>query len=92
MHDRGKIYVEVEYFEDLEGRTANFSVNLDPYFLISRHINMSFSMVSDTSPLVILDYPSTDHLMYLKWILLASVCLAAFILIMGSQLHKMVGL
>lgn len=53
---------------------------------------MSLAMISNTSPLVVLDYPAAEHLMYLELVLLTAVSLAIFILLVGSQLHKMIGL
>lgn len=71
---------------------AIFSIDLINFFIVSKIITVNFVMVSETSPLVIMDYPSADFLKYLEWALLAAVSLAILLLVAGSLLHKMIGL
>jgi len=49
-------------------------------------------MISETSPLVVLAYPSEQLLFILQLVLIIITLIAFFILIIGSFFHKMIGL
>ena len=49
-------------------------------------------MISSTSPLVILDYPSEDNLNLLSNLLMITTIVTLIIFVVGSQFHKMIGL
>jgi len=49
-------------------------------------------MISSTSPLVILNYPSEESLALLSHLLMGASALTFILFIVGSQFHKMIGL
>jgi hypothetical protein len=85
--------LSVEYGEDLEGKTATFIMNLtEDIFLYPRALNLTFRMISEDAPLVLMTYSSAALLGGLTSLLLCLSIITLIIIFAGSTLHKMVGL